>query len=182
MTYKPPPESGRFKKGQSGHPLGRPKKIPQLPLSPFEIVLSETVTVLQAGVQRELTLEEAVEFRLLQDAIAGKKMAQRAIMKMIEKRNAARIEKAKASRPNANILVRTEFDPRNADRALIILDIASVENGWAFEALKLNRWAVQIALSRWRGRPKPNADEMRSIKSGTRDSEKLRWPRRWDHE
>ena len=100
MTHKQPPESGRFKKGQSGNPRGRPKKIRQPPLSPFDIVLSEPVTVLQDGVQRDLTLEEAVEFRLLQDAFAGKKMAQRAIMKMIEKRNAARIEKAEASRPN----------------------------------------------------------------------------------
>jgi hypothetical protein len=182
MTHKHPPESGRFKKLQSGNPRGRPKKIRQPPLSPFDIVLSETVTVLQDGVQRALTVEEAVESRLLQDAFAGKKMAQRKIMKMIEKRNAARIKRDGAFRRNPDIQYRTEFDPRNADTALILLGIAVPEQFETADALTMNLWAVQAALSRWRSRPKPEPDEINSIRSGTRDSEKLRWPGRWDDE
>jgi len=182
MTRKPPPESGRFKSPNSGNPRGRPKKIRQPPLSPIDTVLSETVTALQDGMQRDLTLQDAVEFSLLKEAFAGKKMAQRKIMTMIEKRHAARIKKNGALPRNPNIPCLTEFDPRNADAPLLLLGIAALEKFETVDLLKLNLWAVQAALSRWRGRARPNPDEISSIRSATRESDKLRWPRRWNDE
>ena len=103
-------------------------------------------------------------------------------MKMIEKRHAARIKKNGAIPRHPDIQSRIEFDPRNADAVLLLLGIATSEKFDTVDSLKLNLWAVQAALSRWRSRPKPKADEVSSIRSGTRDSDKLRWPRRWNDE
>jgi hypothetical protein len=95
---------------------------------------------------------------------------------MIEKRHQARIEKNGAFPRHPDIQSRTEFDLRNADAALLLLGIATSEKVETVDSLKLNFWAVQAALPRWRSRPKPKPDKMSSIRSGTRDGDKLRWP------
>jgi hypothetical protein len=76
--------NGRFQKGQSGNPAGRPKK--RRPhVSAFDVIFDKTLTVTQNGVERELTVDEALQLQTYQAALKGSKMAVRAILKMIEK-------------------------------------------------------------------------------------------------
>lgn len=78
----------RFRKGQSGNPKGRPKaRRPHI--SAFNIIFDKTLTVNQGGVERELTIDEALQLQTYQAALKGSRMAARTILKMIEKREGA---------------------------------------------------------------------------------------------
>ena len=81
-----PPVESRFRKGQSGNPKGRPKKVKPRAASAFDIVIDRTLTVTQDGIPREVTVEEALQHRTYQEAIAGSRSARREILKMIAKR------------------------------------------------------------------------------------------------
>ena len=73
-AYRNPPEHTRFRKGQSGNPKGRPRK--QVPAtSAFDVIFEKTLSVTQNGVERELTVEEALQLRTYQDALAGNRSA-----------------------------------------------------------------------------------------------------------
>src|SRR3954452_17139197 len=80
--------NGRFQKGQSGNPAGRPR-VRRPHVSAFDIIFDKTLTVTQNGVERELTIDEALQLQTYQAALKGSKMAVRAILKMIEKRETA---------------------------------------------------------------------------------------------
>src|SRR5690606_13394901 len=91
--------STRFRKGQSGNPKGRPRKVrsEQTSASAFDIVLDKTLMVTQNGVERELTVDEALLLRTYQDALAGNRPARRRILQMILRR-----EEWLASQPSAH--------------------------------------------------------------------------------
>ena len=64
---------GRFVKGISPNPLGRPKNEPEPPASGLECLFDRTVKVRAPdGTISEATVDEAVQQRTLQDALAGK--------------------------------------------------------------------------------------------------------------
>src|SRR3954468_3886937 len=85
--------SGRFQKGQSGNPAGGPRaRRPHI--SAFDIIFDKTLTVTQNGVERELTIDEALQLQTYQAALKGSKLAVRTVLKMIEKREAALVKKA----------------------------------------------------------------------------------------
>jgi len=95
--------NGRFVKGQSGNPAGRPKK--RRPhVSAFDIIFDKTLTVSQNGIERELTVDEALQLKTYQAALKGSKMAVRAVLKMIEKRESALAEKAPKPPSNPNVM------------------------------------------------------------------------------
>ena len=83
----------RFKPGQSGNPKGRPPKPRRPNISAFEIVLDKRLVATVGGKERELTVEEVLQQQTLKDALAGKRMAIRKVLKMIEKREAALAKK-----------------------------------------------------------------------------------------
>ena len=86
------PRTGQFQKGQSGNPKGRPRKqsvLPDATPSAFEIVFEKRVTVTKGGIDQELSVEEALQLRTYQDALAGNRAAQRAVLKMIAEREKA---------------------------------------------------------------------------------------------
>ena len=60
-----PPAATRFRKGQSGNPKGRPKK-PRPSTrsgSAFDVIIDKTLSVTQGGVERELTVKEALQLQ-----------------------------------------------------------------------------------------------------------------------
>ena len=167
--------SGRFAKGQSGNPAGRPK--PRRPhISAFDIIFDKTLTVTQGGSARELTVDEALQMQTYQAALKGERMAVRAVLKMIEKREAAL---TKLNPPKAHgAKIEVEYSSNNADAALLILEIAvngEVPSGGC-ESLKFATWASQLAISR-PGRRSISSKSREDIERYTVDPDKLRWPR-----
>jgi hypothetical protein len=179
------PRTGRFLKGHSGNPKGRPRKetvLPDAAPSAFEIVFDKRVTVSQGGVDRELLVEEALQLRTYQDALAGDRAAQRTVLKMIAKREKAMVDSGlriqRKMRSNTSKIEPTE--PRNADAAMCLLGIAAPDTSDTYHAdtLLLEPWAVQAALSRRRGSNALTPQDVSQIERKTRASKTLRWPRR----
>ena len=172
--------NGRFQKGQSGNPAGRPKtRRPHV--SAFDIVFDKMLTVNQNGVERELTVDEALQLKTYQAALKGSKMAVRAVLKMIEKREvvlAAQAPKIERHKPNPYVLI---HDSDSADEAMQILGIASIEEapagtGWGHRKLKLETWTAQAAISR-PGRRRLDERHVADVKLLTKTPENLTWPR-----
>src|SRR4051794_1766469 len=143
--------NGRFEKGRSGNPAGRPKaRRPHI--SAFDVIFDKTLTVTQNGVERELTIDEALQLQTYQAALKGSKMAARAVLKMIEKRESAL--RAAARKPSLNPQpMKVEYDTGSADDAMLLLGILKEEEpplGWGDRApnLKIDTWAAQAAISR----------------------------------
>jgi hypothetical protein len=171
--------SGRFQKGQSGNPAGRPKaRRPHI--SAFDIIFDKTLTVTQNGVERELTVDEALQLQTYQDALKGRRMAVRAVLKMIEKREVA-LRKAAPQRAVKSHPVQVEYDTGTADDAMLLLGILKELEpppGWGNHApkLKIDTWAAQAAISR-PGRRKMSDRNIEDCKVMTIAPDKLRWPR-----
>src|SRR5262249_53835768 len=119
---KQPPLGGRFKKGQSGNPGGRPAQLEEPPAAAIQIRCGKSLTVVRHGRPRKLTAEEALQHRTYQDVIGGSRLAQREVLKMIAKREAALA--ARVGEPRQQIIFRAEPED-NADAALQILGIAT---------------------------------------------------------
>lgn len=164
----------RFEKGQSGNPAGRPKaRRPHN--SAFDIIFDKTLTVTQGGVERELTVDEALQIQTYQAALKGSKMAVRAVLKMIEKREKAI---AKRSPPQHNpIRLKMEYDSDNANDAMLILGITQYDRPDDSRWLRVSTWAAQAGLSR-PGRPPLSEKEASDVKFFTLESGKLKWPKR----
>ena len=163
----------RFKPGQSGNPRGRPRKPRRPDISAFEIVLDKRLTATVGGKERELTVEEVLQQQTLKDALAGKRMAIRKVLKMIEKREAALAKKN--TTPRSPVRIERQYNSDNANEALRVLDIA-IPDPTHPRRWKVKAWATQAALSR-PGRRKYSEREASNIKFFTFDSEKLQWPR-----
>lgn len=162
----------RFQPGQSGNPKGRPPKPRRPNVSAFEIVLDKRMTATIGGKERELTVEEVLQQQTLKDALAGKRMAIRKVLKMIEKREAALAKKGPPA--SKRVPMEVHYSSDNANEAMRILGIAEPDkthpNRW-----KVNAWAAQAALSR-PGRRKFSKRDVESIKFFTDNSDTLRWP------
>ncbi|VWX60716.1 DUF5681 domain-containing protein [Sphingorhabdus sp. 109] len=165
--------STRFQPGQSGNPKGRPRKHRRPNVSAFEIILDKTLTITQNGKTREATVEEALQQQTLKDALAGKRLAIRKLLKMIETREKALEQKN--PEPRRKIELKHHYSADNADEALRILGIAEPEPAFPTR-WKVHAWATQAALSR-PGRKKFNRREADNIKFFTFDPDSLKWPR-----
>jgi Family of unknown function (DUF5681) len=175
--------TGQFQKGRSGNPKGRPRKpraLPDMIRSAFEIVLEKRVTVTQAGLEQELSVQEALWLRTYQDALAGSRAARREVLKMIAKREKAMADKGLRTQ-RRSVTSKISPDPRNADAAMCLLGIAAPDKSWEEhnpDALLLEPWAVQAALRRRRGSKALSMEDIGDIQRCTRAPETLRWPRR----
>ena len=175
------PNRGWFRKGSSGNLRGRPTTSRSSQGSAFDVVVEKTLTVAHHGGTREITMEEALQQRTYRDALAGKRMAQREVLKWIMKREAWLAKHA----PHASRSTTTRHispDPDNADAALLLLEIAAPNSARADigadrAQLLLEPWAVQAALRRRRGGNRLTDRERDEIRRCTRDPDSLRWPR-----
>jgi len=170
--------SGRFAKGQSGNPNGRPRgRRPNV--SAFDIIFDKTLTVTQAGIERELTVDEALEQQTYLAAIKGSKLAVRAVLKMIEKREHA-LRKAAPEPVTKPMSHRLEYDSDSADEAMLLLDITAIDESWPGgpdrRRKKIQCWAAQAAISR-PGRSKLSDRRQSDLNLFVHDYDKLRWPR-----
>jgi hypothetical protein len=178
-------QTGRFRKGHSGNPKGRPRKqraLPDAPRSAFEIVLEKRVTVTQAGVDQEVSVQEALQLRTYQDALAGNRAARREVLKMIAKREKAMEDRGqRVQRAMPSVTQKMSPDPRNADAAMCLLGIAGPNKRleeYNPGAILLEPWAVQAALRRRRGSKALTQQDIDDIKRCTRAAETPRWPRK----
>jgi hypothetical protein len=168
-------------RGNSG---GRPTRPPAPKSSAFAVLVEKTVTVADRYGTREISVEEALQRRTYQDALDGKGMAQRKVLKWIAKREAWLVKHApKASRQA--ITRHISSDPDNADAAVQLLGIAApnparADIGADRAQLLLEPWAVQAALRRRRGAQRLTDSERDEIRRCTRDPGSLRWPRGTD--
>ena len=169
--------AGRFEKGQSGNPAGRPKaRRPHN--SAFDIIFDKTLTVTQGEVERELTVDEGLQLQTYQAALKGSKMAVRAVLKMIEKRE--RWIAAKSPPKRVPIEVKSSHEGRTADDALLLLGIA-VEIDFPLmwpnktdPLLKLRPWVVEEGFRRSRRR-KISEEDMADIRRQTFNPERPDW-------
>ena len=171
--------SGRFQKGQSGNPAGRPRaRRPHV--SAFDIIFDKTLTGTQNGIERELTIDEALELQTYQAALKGNRMAVRAVLKMIEKREAAlrEVTPRPASKPTP---LSVEYTSDSADEAMELLGIIGPNpaygDGDGPRKQLVQTWAAQAAISR-PGRSKLSVADVSNLHLFVEDYEKLRWPRR----
>ena len=84
--------------------------------------MSRRSTATQNGIERELTIDEALELQTYQAALKGNRMAVRAVLKMIEKREVALRKAAPrhVAKPKPYTL---EYDSNSADEAMKLLNI-----------------------------------------------------------
>ena len=170
---------GRFVKGQSGNPNGRPRK--RRPnVSAFDILFEKKLSVTQGGVERELSVDEVLEWQTYQAALEGSRLAIRQVLRMIEKRENALAEVDPEPAPKSKITI--EYDADNANEAMLLLRIVEYgapENGGgpATRQLKLATWAAQAGISR-PGRRRLTDEDIKRVKDLTIDPQKLKWTRR----
>jgi Family of unknown function (DUF5681) len=188
MTKRQDPGIGsaatRFKSGRSGNPKGRPRK-PKAPApapSPFAI-LDELLAVHEPESEAtELPLEDAMLIKTYQRAITGSRRAWKKIVKMILERHKRRF-KNHAARPSRVRTLTEQVDPENALDALEILGIGSRTPDTTVDEsgdgrLRLERWAVEAALSR-RNFDELSSSDKQLIWNCTNDSAAVRWPWGW---
>ena len=60
--------NGRFKKGQSGNPNGRPRAVMAKAASAFEVIFERELPLIENGVARVVSLEEALQRKTLREA------------------------------------------------------------------------------------------------------------------
>jgi hypothetical protein len=175
--------STQFKKGQSGNPKGRPRRVGfELASSSYDVIFDRTLAVTSDGVTKELGVEEALQLRTYNQALEGNRRAQRRILKMIAQREKAVARRPRRYRPIE--IVKEHDDPDNAFDALLILDLAKLDPKWDgvdrrgeeySRRLLLEPWAVQLAFSRRRKRRFSNED-LSEVRRLTRDPDTLDWP------
>ena len=180
-----PDNRGWFKKGQSGNPGGRPRGTGKPSRSPFDLIIERIITIERKGAPRELTIDEALQHRTYQDALAGKKAAIRLVVQWIIKREQWLAKRRQT--PVAIVSQKIRHDPHNADGALVLLDIA--RNDPAHETdrveeerhrLLLEPWVVAAALHRRCGAPKLTKRNCDEIRRCSRIDETVKLPEQFD--
>ena len=155
--------------------LGGLKTISAVDPKVAQFVADKTLKVTQGGVERELTVDEGLQLQTYQAALKGSKMAVRAVLKMIEKREKAIAKRSPAA--VAPIRIENEHDSDNANEAMLILDIAQYAGPDDNRRMRVSTWAAQAGLSR-PGRPPLSEKEVGNVKFFTLEPDKLKWPKR----
>ncbi len=84
IGYRRPPPSGRFKKGTSGNPQGRPKGAKNF-LTLLEHELNQKVMVNEGGRRKSVTRMQAMVMRLVSAALQGDPKAVAALLDILRR-------------------------------------------------------------------------------------------------
>ena len=109
--YGKPPKSGRFKKGQSGNPKGRPKGVKNFQTELCSVLRSK-VTVTVAGKSKPVGTVEAALMRLREKALKGDQRALEILLGYARESSGAsdaRSRERKLSKLEQDILGRSEL-------------------------------------------------------------------------
>ncbi len=174
VGYGRPPLRGRFKKGTSGNPKGRP---PGAKSSvPYDTVLGQMVTIREDGRQRRVTMAEAFILQLTRKGLAGDSAAARSSLAAIEAARASRSAIDQAL-PSVRLQVRTF----GLCCSIVDLGLGVLLNPHDKQRVRLmlKPWIVEAALSRL-GSHRLSAEEQRIVVSSTQNPAKVSWPDWWD--
>ena len=84
--YKKPPKHTRFRKGQSGNPKGRPRKIKD-PARLLEIELDKMISVRDGGKEVRISKRAAFMTALVNDGITGKNQSRQLLLALLNVSN-----------------------------------------------------------------------------------------------
>lgn len=172
--YGRPPVAGRFKKGTSGNPKGRPRG--RKSSVPYDTVLGQMVSIREDGRQRRVTAAEAFILQLTRKGLAGDSAAARSSL--------AAIEAARASRSASGQdlpTIRLQARAFGLCCSIVDLGLGVLLNPHDKQQVRLmlKPWIVQAALSRL-GSRRLSAQEQSIVLASTRNPEQVSWPDWWD--
>lgn len=169
-----PPPAGRFRKGQSGNPRGRPRGSHKQP--PYETVLGQLVTVREEGVTRRMTAAEAFLLHITRQGLEGDGAAARATMAAIEE---ARARGSGNQRDGIIRVVIKGVCPSAVNSAMEPLRMAVKLDPWRDTArMAIEPWLVEAALARLGDRALTRS-EQKIVWKATRTPWKVKWPDWW---
>lgn len=167
-----PPQSTRFRKGQSGNPRGRPRGRHRS--IPHDHVLGRMVTVREDGRERRITAAEAFLLQLTKKALEGCSASARSSLQVIEQ--------ARASRPDLDEDTVRQIVVQSFGLSFMVHDlgIGVCLNPGSQEhcRLMLNPWIIEMALARM-APDDLTVEEQHIVVASTRTPHKVDWPSWW---
>ena len=173
--YRSPPASGRFEKGRSGNPKGRPRGRHREP--PHEAVLGQMVQITENRVTKTVPAHEAFQLRLLDLAMKGNNAAARAIEALEQEFS----ENLSTDTLPGSTIVLHFVTPGSVNIALEPLKMARIIDRYSPQNARvvLEPWIVEEALNRPGARRLSRA-EQQTVLGSTRTPKKVKWPGWWE--
>lgn len=174
VGYGRPPVSGRFRKGQSGNPNGRPRG--RKTDIPYDAVLGQMVTIREDGRDRRVTAAEAFLLQLTKKGLEGDGAAARQTLASIEEARAKRLLDHDVE---PLTFVTVLVSPGSVNGAIEPLRMARKLDRYRPTArIAIEPWIVEAALARLGGR-RLSREQQRTVMQATRTPRKVNWPEWW---
>jgi hypothetical protein len=170
VGYRRPPKSGRFVKGQSGNPAGRPAGRQTALYEMLDLM----VVIREDGRERRVTREKAFLLSLAKRGMDGDIAAARECLGLIRKAKEGR----SAEHSQIKAIVREIIRPGSITPALEALRMGrKLDRYRKTTRMALESWLVEAALARLPHQL--SSEQQRTILKATRASHKVRWPKWW---